>query len=765
MEAKMKAAREGIAQYNWADSLPNNMGKMLFSVDANGNAVMMPAATITDPTMAAAFQGEFGTVPAPSKGTGKPPVINPGTGTGSGSEKPPPAAPTTVEGAPPGTFPNPATGSYEPLQGQPATPPEKPSSEQPPGHKVLKPPTAEEMGRPQASVATPSNMYAATGPQPPGPESFQGPTQEQTTQAIQEATQRNQFASTQPGVPAGYQSPQQKQQLADWQAQNAHPVAAAGDALAWAKKFHTGYTDATYLPHGGPGGEPAFAFTEKGGGTNTVPLSQMVRNGFGPTVAAQSTSSVLSVADQAQQGPQGPGLPLGPVSPAQPSQQPQPPPAQAPAAPSQGITDIYGNPLSAYTSVASKGGPTPQQLTAQTAPAGQPAEPPPGQPVRNPHEPLSGPTADTTLSSEEQRAIQEQAAAMPPRPEGKYTGDRVVEGTRGPYTYYINDDPYAPKPYRGRAYTVLPGSAGGYFNQKRWYLGTNHYEEYELPDSEMKKTMFDKWGRNGYLSKPEIDAMDAEEMKPWLQRAWQNENYTRSSPTEGINSDLDSMEQLHNYIKKISDLEQTLAENGYPNLNTDHRMVAAAKNASVSLGNRHLSEMAGVDKMDAVSAATIRTLDQTVNQARDFLKDHPKLLLNPGQGGGQETPNIRTDWFHLGLPDIPASTILSDSAFSGQNINTRLRMVNGLLKLVDNRYGDLADQAHTQWMKISPKHDANKIKIDQGRDLNDPTNSYTRHLHIIDNTDDYLEFKENHPNTRFLGPDGIIRRTPPASGT
>jgi len=131
-----------------------------------------------------------------------------------------------------------------------------------------------------------------------------------------------------------------QQQVQAWQAQNAHPVAPAGQALEWAKMYHTGYKTATYLPHAGPNGEPAYNFSDGKSLNNVVPLSQMVKNGFAPSVVSSSISPVLSAVDQVQrnQGPQGPGLPFGPVAPAQQAGQQPPPqvaqqPGGAPAAP------------------------------------------------------------------------------------------------------------------------------------------------------------------------------------------------------------------------------------------------------------------------------------------------------------------------------------------------------------------------------------------------------------------------------------------------
>jgi hypothetical protein len=143
-----------------------------------------------------------------------------------------------------------------------------------------------------------------------------------TGQAVQLAQQGQ---GQQPNIPATIARPniQDQQQLAAWQGQNAHPVMSSQDALNWAKNFDTGVHRATYLPNGGPGQQPAFAFHMKGGGVNTVPLSQMVSNGAGPLIAGQNTSAVLSGSDQIE-GQSGQGQQPPPAAPGQPTDQMQP---------------------------------------------------------------------------------------------------------------------------------------------------------------------------------------------------------------------------------------------------------------------------------------------------------------------------------------------------------------------------------------------------------------------------------------------------------
>lgn len=146
-------------------------------------------------------------------------------------------------------------------------------------------------------------------------------------QQPQPATNQNQGIVYQPG--AGQPS---QQDLLAWQNQNAHPVMNSQDALNWAKGFDTAIRRATYLPHGGPNGEPAFAFSD-GKSQNVVPLSQIRQNGGQGLIAGQNTSQVLNTAQQVsnQQQPE-----------------PQPPLAQQPSAGALAVAQQQANQFGQY---------------------------------------------------------------------------------------------------------------------------------------------------------------------------------------------------------------------------------------------------------------------------------------------------------------------------------------------------------------------------------------------------------------------------------
>lgn len=149
--------------------------------------------------------------------------------------------------------------------------------------------------------------------------------------------------------------------MAQWQDQNAHPVAPASEAKKWAQNnFDTRVQDATYMPHGGPLNQPAYAFHMKGGGTNMVPLSQMVQNGFAANVAGNQTSMTLSAADKVRQG-QPQAAPGG----QQVAQAQGQPPPQAPGAP-VAQTPEQAQYLAQQTQVTTPGGAVNPLLSAST---------------------------------------------------------------------------------------------------------------------------------------------------------------------------------------------------------------------------------------------------------------------------------------------------------------------------------------------------------------------------------------------------------------
>lgn len=736
------------------------MGQMLVGTGPEG-AVSTAPGQITDPTMAALFREavKLGPSPGGDGDGGKPPPVNNPAFKPKEDQPSPDGAPPG--GPPPGTFFNPATGSFEKLQQQPSE-----KSPTPPATKK-EPPTTKQSGT--AQVIQPTNMFASNAqtPAPSAPlDISQVPSMVRatnqngavnpalfaggdTSQMVNQGAQQNAQGQQTMPTPVG------DQLMSQWQNQNAHPVAPASEAKKWAQNnFDTRVTDATYMPHGGPLNQPAYAFHMKGGGTNLVPLSQMVQNGFAPNVAGNNTSMTLSAADQVRQqgdqqmqptgavGGQAPALQQGqgtqPVAQMQPTGnvgQPQPP-----AAP--GMRDIYGNPISAYTSIPSKGGPSPTQLTADTESAGTRATVQP--------RPLW-----ETVAQGDQDSVQAKAKDMGDQ-SGEYNGDRVVGGVTGPYTYYRDDDPNSTS--RGRVYTVLPGRAGEYFNQQRWYLGSTNYESYELPDSMLRKNVADYWIPYGEgPSRQEIAHMGPAELKQWARQAWINQNTTKGPADEGTNLTLDTAEQLKQSVAKIKDMQLTLAANGI-DLNSAMKFGAKLKNAAVGLGIGPIDPA-----MDKYTAATIRKLDEEVDRANKLAQD-PKLRIQPGEAEGVQLPDLKVFGSDIVMPGAPGSNVISDSVFSGQPLTTRLRDLDAFQKTVDARYKSLIGTAQDNWQRVDPKHVRNTVAIDKGQDVGDASNLYKNHeypgMGPMVSAEDYPAFAKAHPDTVFMTTKHVPMRTP-----
>lgn len=711
-------------------------GNLLTQTTPQGTTQIAPG-TITDPTMAARMLEAMKLGPSPGGGgSGPAPAVNTG-------------------GAP-----------------QPSQAPQPGQAAPPPAPAKKGPPTTSEMGKPQASTdSADANLAASTDNNfllsrmmqerqaaglgssaaaqqgtPSGmtflnpatgnvePLQTQAPTSIFGTQNAPAAPAApSQPPPGQPGSAISQVTQQPGVALANWQAQNVHPVIAPKAVLdAVRTNVSTAAQDATYLPNGGVNGEPAWAIHMKGGGQSTISASQLAASPWGRTLMATHNASEV-MEQQNQQPPQTnqPGNMLLQPQPGQPAAQgsqvwsPQQPAPGPPAAPSgQGMTDIYGNPLGAYTNVESQGGPSLAALGAQTAPAGVPA-------------PAPAP-APTDVSQADQAVVQARADRMGESSAGQYTGDRRVEGTAGPYTYYRDDDPSSPS--RGRVYTTLPGPAGGYFNQQRWYLGTPSYQTYELPDSAMRQHMLDYWGNAGQLTRSEIEKMGPEEMKPWLQRAWQNDHLANAPIDASSNVSLDAAEDLHKTIKQISDIGKTLAENGYPELSSTDLFNANMEGGAEALesrrpygeqaftqraGTRAGSVMGAAAGMDRDTAQAVRTMDQLVNHAHGLLQNHPELFP-PGKTEGIQTPNIRGELINVGTPNIKPSDVLDD-VFSGREWDAKAKNLDNLHQNLSDRYTSMVDGQHAMLQRVQPKHDANVVRISQGLDIPDAANPYQDH--------------------------------------
>ena len=646
-----------------------------------------------------------------------------------------------------------------------------------------KPPTTEE----QASAVQPTSrsLFASNSTtKPPAAPGFQGPSQAETTAAIAEAPTRT--ASADQGVPVDYQrgpqgpvAPQpqaepggimdqyaqgyaqgqeykRQQDLTNWQNTTQTEPMTADDAMKYIRRKTTLAQDATYLPHGGPNNEPAFAFHMKGGGINTIPLSQMVKDGAGPTVAAQNTSAVLSQSDRlkqqqqnalaappelpatdqgAQPAPQGPygGLEGAPEAPTtgtvlSPDQQAQIAAARQP---------IPG--LGADINVAGAGGPSLENLTAQATPeAGVRTDVTAQQPRIDPN---PAPAPDLTAA--------QQAAVIARGAKEKDSNEFDDYG----FTFHRDTDPNSK--YYGKMYLSEPPTTGNYQQEQRFYMGDKGgYKLYDtLPEAAQHKEM-QYWVDKGEISQKDADALDAKGMQPWLDRKWRDKNLDKTDPTGGVSRTLDAAEQFQMGQNRIKNLVTALGgpEGDSTRYNSLSKLRSAVLNAGQALfGPRSegkdywsdfflgkltdkdadtlMSFFPGLKSIPPQAASAITRLEQEIDAQKQLVKDNPGLLIPLGKGGGQEMPNIHFDVARLGSPDIPATTML-DNVWSGKPQAQILQDLDDVQTRGKQRYQEIIDNAKTMWQRRNPKH---QLNIDTGLPA-DPTDHYKGNANLYSQT-------------------------------
>jgi hypothetical protein len=264
--------------------------------------------------------------------------------------------------------------------------------------------------------------------------------------------------------------------MQQWQEQNAHPVMSSQDALAWMKSQTTLVQDATYLPNGGPGGSPAYAFHMKGGGMNIVPVSQMIQKGAGPMVAAQNTSAVLSKSDQLSgQRPGMTPIPSGtgagatqgsPTSAPAGPQIAQQPPQGPPAAPGAYNASAYQMPQG--PTITQAGDVNPALMaggTNEQAAAAAKAQAPPG---------FDAPAPD--LKGADQSGLK------------TYSMEELAKMDADPPVGNVAGLPFRQDRHDGRVYAAQR-SPSSTLNEMRWYWGAPGFQDGPMDESTMRQTV------------------------------------------------------------------------------------------------------------------------------------------------------------------------------------------------------------------------------------------------------------------------------------
>lgn len=372
-----------------------------------------------------------------------------------------------------------------------------------------------------------------------------------------------------------------QQRLAQWQNTNQGSVMSAVQAKEWAQhNLDTDINRAVYLPQGGPPNaqgqkEPAYAFYGRKGGTNIVPISQMVKAGAGALVAAQNSSQVLNTADQAtktggvplQNAPPYQGqLPAASGSPPSTNAQQGPPAAPAgpadrfAAQPGQLPTDEFNRRVAEATNVPAAGGPPVQNLTAQVG----------GN--NNGGHFSNGSTTDengfgkagnndgsvnqggnwmdylkNTTGMTPERFNQLKATPRTGETNPSYPGDPVAFQD-GDWKWYEDD-------HSGKYYTTRTGEQ--LFYQGRLYFGDNQFHQFPLPQQELARNLHAKEPQLSMdeLTDPKIWSRDrlSAELNKWVQMDYKNQMGLMPQETS------DNIDHLGKEIQSLTRLGHAIA--------------------------------------------------------------------------------------------------------------------------------------------------------------------------------------------------------------
>jgi hypothetical protein len=432
----------------------------------------------------------------------------------------------------------------------------------------------------KTSQADTSNPFAPPGQQPP----MAAPGGQQVNPNLSASTDNDFLLRRNAQQQAGQQMADQvgQQALVQWQNNNQGGVMSAVQAKEWAQhNLDTDINRAVYLPQGGPTGqngqkEPAFAFFGKKGGTNVVPISQMVKAGAGALVAAQNSSQVLNTADQAnkaaqqvnqqqQGGSPTPmsaqmGQPQGP--PAAPSAVPQTPGGQTDwgAMPGQLPQDEFNRRVAAATNVTNAGGPPTTSLTASAANGPNAATSTTdenGTPKAGHNDGtvnLSGNpnfVAQTTglnndqLNQMRNSYLKNGSSTFNPNSSDQSNPDPMI-GKTGDFSWYMSNGG------KGLAYAVKPGQVP--FTESRLYEGSDHWEQFDPPEQALQRNLM-QWDPS--LSPAEIQGMSKQQMQARLQEQYYIQRIlpSRGEMQPGTQANVD---HLHDEILAATRVENAI---------------------------------------------------------------------------------------------------------------------------------------------------------------------------------------------------------------
>jgi hypothetical protein len=688
-------------------------------------------------------------------------------------------------------FLNPVTGAYEPSRDQPpavspiqSAPPQSSSIWSPMRPLPMAPPAP--TGQPQPTYPeqqSPSQTPAAATRVDQA--AMQPVVRSQTPAAATQADQANMQPPAQSQTPAAATQADQAA-MQKWQEQNAHPVMSSQDALSWMKNQTTLAQDATYLPMGGPGGSPAFAFHIKGGGINTVPVSQMVAKGAGPLVAAQNTSQVISSTDQAQQPNISPPPPAN--LPQQPNISPPPPPNLPPAAP--GVAPMpTGTGAAATQPVSATLGPPPAPSMQSGTGAGaqqpvsvtggpQPASTTPGYNMLTeaaPYPKLPG-TQDFWTNQFLTQPIPSANGAAP----SAQTGPRLIPASAQktePVTTEAKpttdpsspeaikameaDDPNGANIYHWNAerqsdgsikyYTELPDKEGG-FRLRRYYKGdlTGFQSGLWNDEARRKQQLLEEYGgpagipmpvdpatgKKIVLDKEHIDGLSTEDQNKWLEHArdWKNHNKapTLSDP-EGQN--LSNAGIALQAAQRIYDKVKYLSDNHIPMSTVSQSEMVRSREAGYAAGANNPGEWALWNMMAQDGPKNIFA-DELGSDYKQF-HDHASKVLGgsyataatpTGEKWDPELPiPIGEQVTKVGVPPVERSTDVSNinalkSISQGDTWDQAVAHAQEVLENAKRDYKKAAAQLPPAGWRLPDTDQKNMFDLDKKGRIDDPTN-------------------------------------------
>jgi hypothetical protein len=567
-----------------------------------------------------------------------------------------------------------------------------------------------------------------------------------------------------------------KASMAQWQAQNAHPVMSSQDALSWMKNQTTLAQDATYLPMGGPGGAPAFAFHMKGGGMNTVPVSQMVSKGAGPLVAAQNTSQVISSTDAAQQQQQQQAAQNQPnISP--------PPPANLPPGPPAAPTG-------------------PQVAQAQPQyPNISPPAPPPAPGAYDPTPYRQG-IAQAIATNPQGLMAQEHPQAGVRSTEGTGTGAQPV-ATSAADVAAMNEESKSPTllPYwkadaAGNRYKELPDPQHPFW-QQRFYPLTGGFQTGAWGDAEnmRKQALFEEYAGTGgvptgvdakgnkiILDKDTIDRLTPAEQEAWIEHARDYKLHTNAllpSSPDGIN--LANNANAVQAAQRILDKLQWMKDKGIPISVISQDEIIRSQEAGYSAAANNPIEKG---LWNAVSGGFPGGEAQPQNGFVDALNgDYVNLnnYLTQVKGGTYEhaagTPKAEvwgipaTDWTPPG--GIPKSTNVSKGITalnrigSGDTIDQAIAHAKEVLDNTKKDYKNAADSIPTANTRLPEVDRKNMVDLEHRGYIGDSSNLMRDSQGKLANPYGPIPYKPNPwlAHWEMLGNDGKPIQSTTASAT